>query len=176
MGKYVPDDASGEKFARTPVREKGKKFLSASDVQRYEKELRDKERSLKAGESGLKNGEQSKLYAPKDDVYLQPIRDRIRELHRILEKRPPKLSNPQRDMLYREMKKIEDEIRSHRPFTMNQLKCNPKNRDQVKSQGARLADQIEYLGSREVRLKNIRRQLWPDNPKAGNLDYLRRKR
>lgn len=177
MGNYLPDNVDFNRFAKPPkdrVREKN--YINAEQKQRYERELKDLKRSLATPEQG-NTGTEKGSHSVNKGRYSAAIKDRIREIEKILRDHVPDVvSGQEKDRLFKRMGEIEQKILQHRPLPMNKMKCNPRNFDQVKEQGRQEYEKMLILGKFERELQNIRKQLFPDNPRAGNLDYLRRKK
>ena len=77
----------------------------------------------------------------------------------------------QKDRLANEVRQIEETIRRERP-TRSMMEARPGTIEFMKAVQANRAFQQKY-GHLMLRLKDLKRRLEPDNPNAGNLEFIR---
>lgn len=159
------------KFRKRPERARTHSVINNAKLAKYEKELRDIEAFL----SGPTNIRDNSLFTPKT-LNIADARRRRAEIIKIIENcAPKKLSQVESGKLNQRMRQLESLIREHRPLTKNQMATNPKNHEEVKRLGQIQYDKTQVIQKYEKELQNIRITLYPDNPQAGRLDYLRRR-
>ena len=156
---------------KPPERRSAPNILNSAQMREYENELRLLKGTV--GTGFTRDRENPGVLNP--NMYnSDKARKRIAEIERILERNsPPSVNSQDKTLLSRRMKELEVKIREHRPLTKNQLH-NPNDIESTREYGQKLFDKMQITQPLEQELKNIRKILFPDDPRAGDLSYLNR--
>ena len=142
-------------------------YYSASKIDRIKRNIKFAEQLISDAQT-LKKTNAGKITASNDLAHMDvsKIKAEIKHAKADMEKyTPPKVSGPKKDKIYRKIQEIEDYMKGSM-LTLDQLQDRGNGRELLKWERTNKA-LIKQL-------RNLKKMLEPQDPNAGNLEYLRR--